>query len=650
MKTRLITLCIMCGLFIHAQEAIESYSTISDDIIEKVNDVKVIRQINSGTVIIPQFDDSCPEELKGSFAYACKIVEEYMPPCLPLTISVSCDALSGSNRNSPSKVSCVLIDTVTDNCGEIYLPQSSFKGIALEELVCGSYYKYVSAIPNIDFLNRQPDIFITYNSLMLGDFSFSLGLPESDQYDFVSIALRDILVGLGLTNSFRYNPITKGLDAPAKLTPYEVLIENKLNSSNSTTRLASATKGQLSLVSTPKYTVNLYAPTTWTSGVSLRYFNPEENLDFTQILSKDFGRGTVVRSLSDNNHSCLFVDLLNWKPDVLVGYGTHSTYHSGSTSDLMPYNGNIYLDFGSIQSNSVQSPANTSVKSSPLRSDLYNVDVHDYLMKFHPLKPGGGENTLFVVVSLLKKDGTWDVVKKLLDEPAEELSIAFSDLELHCDNNEYARTADGYLRARITRCSFSGQHYSYSYSSHYFVIDYIPQTIGVKYKISDLETTVSTKALSTPQKLTLYFSNLEGTNKVIVERLRPGARVPSKTEITNFKKGLFETTIDRTTIFTVVAYNDNGSTRSESKTIEVANTRLVKPTFELSDNLIFIEYELDVPLRIDYAIRSLENYSEIKTGQTETTVNISDLTRGNYILTVDCPDFEKPCSYKFAKH
>ncbi len=649
MRKKILLLCILCSHIANAQEAIESYSTLSDDVIETVNEVKIIRQINSGTVIIPKFDNSCPEELKSPFAYACKIVEEYMPPCLPLTISVSCNVLTGSNRNSPSKVGCVLVDTIIDETEEIYLPQSSFKGIALEELVCGSYQKYVSAIPNVEFLNRQPDIFITYNSAMLEDFSFSLGLPEKEQYDFVSIAIRDILTGLGLTTSFRYNPITKGLDAPAKLTPYEKVIESKLNATNSITRLANATKGELSLLSHSPILIKLYAPATWTPGVSLRYFIPNENVDVTQILSKDFGRGTVVRSLSDNNHNCIFRDLLNWRPNVLVGFGTHSTEHLGSTSYMMPYDGNFNIRFGDSQTTSAQVPANSASNVASQRSSFYNPDVYDYLMKFHQLQPGGGENTIHVVVSILKKDGTWDVVKKLLDGPTDEWTFALSDLEFHCENDEYARTVEGYLRARISRCSFSGQYYSYRYSSRYFVIDYLPQTVKVNYQLTDNTTHNTTRALPASKKLTLYFSNLEGANKIILERLRPGARVPSKTEIPNFKKGFFETTIDRTTTFTVVAYNDNGSTRSESKTIEVNSLSSLKPEFKLLNEHIYIRCDSIESCKVDYSIYKLDNYNKVQNGNTDGSVNISNLTSGSYILTVDNPDFTQPYSYKFNK-
>lgn len=74
---------------------VESYNVISDRYINLIQETPIIRQINGGTAIIPVFDESCPEEMKSPFSYACKIVEEYMPPCLPLKVKVSCDILNG---------------------------------------------------------------------------------------------------------------------------------------------------------------------------------------------------------------------------------------------------------------------------------------------------------------------------------------------------------------------------------------------------------------------------------------------------------------------------------------------------------------------------------------------------------------------------
>ena len=90
-----------------ASDYIESFNITSDSCSNYVQDAQIIRPINGGTVIIPVFDESCPEEMKRPFIYACKIIEEYMPPCLPLKVSVACGSLKGSMTNAVSRVAAL---------------------------------------------------------------------------------------------------------------------------------------------------------------------------------------------------------------------------------------------------------------------------------------------------------------------------------------------------------------------------------------------------------------------------------------------------------------------------------------------------------------------------------------------------------------
>lgn len=70
----------------------------------------------------------------------------------------------------------------------------------------------------------------------------------------------------------------------------------------------------------------------------------------------------------------------------------------------------------------------------------------------------------------------------------------------------------------------------------------------------------------------LYFSDLEGIDRLVLERLRDGLRLPSKIEIGDLKKGYFDTSIDMNTTFTAVAYNENGSTRGTPLYVPMKST------------------------------------------------------------------------------
>ncbi len=66
-----------------------SYNLVSDAYNDEINDLQIIRPMRSGSVILADFDASCPDELKGAFMFACKIMEEAMPISLPITVYVS---------------------------------------------------------------------------------------------------------------------------------------------------------------------------------------------------------------------------------------------------------------------------------------------------------------------------------------------------------------------------------------------------------------------------------------------------------------------------------------------------------------------------------------------------------------------------------
>ena len=64
------------------------------------------------------------------------------------------------------------------------------------------------------FFTATPDIEIVYNEEMLDEMSFSLSTTPGQKYDFVSVALRDLLIGMGFTSHFRYDYEAKVLDKP----------------------------------------------------------------------------------------------------------------------------------------------------------------------------------------------------------------------------------------------------------------------------------------------------------------------------------------------------------------------------------------------------------------------------------------------------
>lgn len=586
--------------------------------------------------------------MKGPFTYACKIVEEYLPPCLPLRVNVSCGRVNSSSGIAISKVRAF----GRENFGKADYRtslMSTIKGVIVAELARDLSVTYLDSIPNLNFLVGIPDIEITYNSQKLSELSYSLETNTNQNYDFVSLAIRDLLIGLGFSSSYRYNPITKELYDPThEMTPFELYIDKTLgNYGNNSARFIEATKGDLTLTLDLYHSLKLYAPSQWQNGVSLNYFIPQADNSISNILAYNWGKGSVTRSLNDNYCKIIFNDLLGWKADFLVSSNSPSANAGGSTSLLMPYQGSLEINnttFG-LKSSIKQTNQAKYIRKSNEEKD----EVYQYVNSFHPMLYGssyyGGEATS---ISILKKDGSWDLVKfynnYFRDAP---LSLTMSDLEFHNSMDDYARSPDGYLKARMTvRAMNSGG--GHDLISTFFVIDYLPQKVALNYSITTPKTTIS-RADNT-QEVRLFFTGLEGVKRLVLEKQRQGARVPTKIIVSDFKCGYYDTTIDRVTTFTAVAYNDNGSTKGIPVTIAPISPSIFDLNIIYNPNQIELKIEENTNPNLKYTISNVNNNEIIiEAGETTGIIDISNLKSGLYILSILDDDSNKIKEFKFKK-
>lgn len=529
------------------------------------------------------------------------------------------------------------------------------KGVILSELCYGSSRSYLDSIPDVAFLTQKPDLEITYNEQMLNEISFSLEPNPGQKYDFISLVLRDLLKGLGLTSSYRSDPATRGLQNPSqKMTPFESFINETLgNYDNPFARMSNATRGYLTLKTLSREQLKLYAPNIWQNGVSLNYFIPQDDSSVSQILSYMFCKGMVTRSLDDDYSQWIFRELLGWKPNFATSSSTPSSSVGGSTSLLMPYNGSLTINenntFKLVYAN-LTGPL--SISKQVRMND--NDDVNQYVEAFHPfLMEDGTYVDEGISISVLKRDGNWDLVQ-FIPFYIPEMTYNMSDWIFHYDADEYARTVDGYLRARITSKTRDNSR-RIIYSSTFAVIDYLPQKVKLSYAFVSPDMTQSIgksaeAASADNNQVRIYFSNLEGVNRIVLERLREGFRVPSKIEVTDFKKGYYDTTIDCTTTFTAVGYNDNGSSRGLPIKITLASGNL-DIRFRLADNTIHINSVDNADGSYDYTIIPLgaEVSQSNRVGHTVDNVDISTLPEGLYILNVTDTKSGISKSLKFKK-
>lgn len=655
-------LCLACIIPFWAQSNPESYNIVSDNYSNKIENVKVVRNINGGTVIIPEFDETCPEELKAPFMYACKIVEEYMPPSLPIKIKVSVGELTAQYGKSISKVQ----PNLKDDFG--YSPNKSvttsqIKGVIVGEMGTNANNTFRPYVPNVSFLTDLVDIEITYNELFIPEISFSLEANPNDKYDFISVVLRDILKGLGLSSSFRYSEITKEFTEPRRpLTDFEIKINEALGENNSTPiKLINATKGKLEIPKNRVKKLQLYAPQTWQNQISLNYFIPQEGCDVSNILMPEFCKGMVCRSLSDDYSQLIFRELLGWIPDEISGVsGEGSEYSSnGTTSSLMPYNGSISFTFSPLSANSYSNAKDFNeqpiISTNAFIEENESSELRKYFNSFHPFFLGDTEvcPEIGTSISILKKDGTWDLMELKGGGPRNIYNMA--DWAFHYDESEYARTIDGYLRGRITYKSKDSYYGTTKYQSIYFVLDYIPQKVNLSCKL--LENTIATSndqinLVPTQVPVRIFFSNTEGIEKIVLERLKEGSRIPNRITITNLKDGYYDTTIEKATTFTAVAYNKNGSSRGLPITV------VPNPTSPSNDIVIKVDNNR-IQLKLydqenstfTYQIRNLtfSTTPTIINGSTDRFIDISHLENGDYIVSATSVFSKASGTLKFRK-
>ena len=276
----------------------------------------------------------------------------------------------------------------------------------------------------------------------------------------------------------------------------------------------------------------------------------------------------------------MFQYLQGWQTyNITTGYNDRVS-SSGSTNNKFAYNGSINIALNSIASNSNNQFDNKITLCETISENTQNQNenfiLSNYLFPYDYKYPDSGGSGSWLI-SLLKKDGTWDLVYRQdtggFDIP---LQVSMSDLNINPDHSQYQRTCDGYLRCRITHYKQEYDHLYhrpiYKIQNRYYVLDYLPQKVKMKYNstistVSNLNNIISDDYT---RDIRISINGLEGVNRVVVEQLDEGNDLPVRYEVPNFKKGYFTATVDKElyTQFAIYSYNNNGSTKSDYLTIE----------------------------------------------------------------------------------
>ena len=461
--------------------------------------------------------------------------------------------------------------------------------------------------------NQPDDITITYNINKIDQFDFSLdGNPGIDKYDFVTLALRDIAIGLGFNSRLlRDQDQEMLLLTDSRPLPFEKKILPQLSTNRFNIDPYEAyKKGTTGSLNLDVQGLKLYAPSPWINRVSLNTFIPS-NHPLSRLLCHDFGKGYVMRNLSGCDWNELFYNLLEWQFEIPVSsntvVGSFST--TGTSQEIIPFKGVMNIDFNETTTHSTTTHQENDPFSLAIQSenqfdeydDFYEV-IDPFCQKYNLYSPAGPAMNA-ISLSVLKKDGTWDDIWGSSIE-ALPVKIEIDKLPLHFDEDEYARGTTGGLRYRLTKCrvigsnKYDGDKYVYSYTTKYFTRDYRPQRALIKYTNSLSKSVTLTSEISTHESddyfidVPIGIANIEGTKKIIVEQLDEGETLPFQYEVDEeeFRKGYFIANLDRecSTQLTVISYNDNGYQRSNTITIPAIGQNDRDPSFTYYAGMIYI--------------------------------------------------------------
>lgn len=639
-KILALAIIFMITAQIRSQIIVESETYTVDEYIEKCTELPIVREIRGGTKFVVTYEGNWTNEMKSAFEYACKIWEETLPTALPINITAKIAKIRTSGNNeilSRVGISTMYYPRLSYSRTNLY---SQIKGVLLAEYNYGTNYQFVDSLTNEFF--TQPDIIVTYNSDKLEEFHFTQDAKSVEKYDFVTLVLRDIAKGMGFYSGIKRNGAKNLLKIEeSELNPFgKYLCENYLTY-DTITAYTNATQGTLPVYLNGYGTVQLYAPVTWENDASLNYFLPDSTKTITELLSSDFGKGYVIRNIS-HDYSSLFRNVLGWKVVIATGGATDiNTDITYSTENVVAYNGEIVIkEIPNIGENSLQEGISSIMMINELEeptNDYINWD--EMFTKYDcSLNMSGNIMSYGWTVALLKKDGSWDVVKDFAYTP---YTISTTEFELHCDASEYARTCDGYLRARIT---FTDGRVS---DATYYVLDYLPQKVEMDFiGVVSTESTYSAKAFSDDEymrDIKIGIKNLEGADRVVVQQHDEWDRVPFRYELSDFKDGYFIATVDKEfySEFTVTAYNENGSTVSDTLVVEPLEPAELTVESDVADNYITVKNSSNRNGNFigSYEINTVDSYSIRNVTQNtshigENRIDVSALSPGLYILSI----------------
>lgn len=598
MKKKYFLMCMLSiTSMLHAQNGSNGiYSSNNETVtlLEKPASRKVV----GGTIINVKYEGSnISSTMKGAFEYACRLWEENIPTTYPINLTVQFANIQNTK--------CLATVEAVHSGNNNYYDKVFAKRYAQLPLENANNWG------TLEFFRDSKDALIIFSTRQPFDYTLDGEKVNPNKYDFVTVALQAIGKALGFSlNAYASNMTLNRLETYNKYTAC-ILTGQPDND------YTMATSGNAYI--SPSYWANnakwnIHSPSTYDPRYSLNYFQKDPTNRETLIMQPDIiSKGSAIRYIGEGMQ--VFFSFCGWDRPIATG-SSSTVYQKGSTDEVIPY----------------QEPKSQQVSEQARMNSLMDETLETYLFDRKEECEQGNY--------VLLKDGTW---KKYIN------------LYNLTENDDYARTSDGYLRLKQVSYSLGAGHYTNT-NIAYKLYDYIPQRpkAGMNsFKASEfaLKTTGNRHIMKTNTDteyvdVEIGFQNVEGCTEIEVEQTDSDYPVPFLYNV-DPSQGYFTAFMckDYTSTFKLTYINKNGKTIGEPLIIDLRNAvsddRIYDLNLKLDDRKLYYDLEQsNAELKSEgfYTINSLSNMTIKEKGSVignSGEIDISALPKGAYVLRIN---------------
>uniref|UniRef100_UPI00321726EE T9SS type A sorting domain-containing protein n=1 Tax=uncultured Draconibacterium sp. TaxID=1573823 RepID=UPI00321726EE len=247
--------------------------------------------LKSGAILNSDFQVefvNFPENAKSAFLYAISIYENLISSSVPITVQAKWETL-GTNVLALTKPTSFYKNFDGARLADVYYPAALAEKLAEKE-----------------FNGSEPDIICTFNK-NTNWYTGTNGDGPSNEYDLVTVALHEIVHGLGFSGFFNVENGEGNLkNSNGVPSIYDVYVYNSLNqkvADNNVFAIPSTelknqlVSQQLLLKSSNEQTKqNIYAPSSWNSGTSIYHYHESgyEKGDANALMSPFIFKGEAI--------------------------------------------------------------------------------------------------------------------------------------------------------------------------------------------------------------------------------------------------------------------------------------------------------------------------------------------------------------------